>query len=82
MPPKKKGNEENKLRRYRKWTGDELELFAIIIADEENLFAVNLEKCTFLVAISLFRIIFLFPIFTFLSLYKTFKIVVHLICSS
>ena len=44
MPLKKKGNEENKLRRCRKWTGDELELFEIILADEENLFAVNLEK--------------------------------------
>ena len=44
MPPKKKGNKENKLSRYRKRTEDKHEFFAIILADEENSFVVNLEK--------------------------------------
>ena len=45
---KKKGNEENKLSRCRKWTEDEHELFAIILAEEESSFAVNQEILTFL----------------------------------
>ena len=44
MPPKKKGNEENKLSRYGKWTEDKYQLFAIKLAEEENSIAVRLGK--------------------------------------
>ena len=34
----------NKPERCRKWTDNEVELYAIILADEENTFAPSLEK--------------------------------------
>lgn len=43
MPPMKKGNEETKLSRSRKWTEDKHGLFAILL-DEESSFALNLEN--------------------------------------
>ena len=39
---KKRTTEDSK--RYRKWTKDELEQFAIVQSDEENCFLLDLEK--------------------------------------